>query len=131
MQYETINLNSWSYPSHNEEAHMDGDYEICFDNRMSTWAEKVVWFEVTVHDPEDDYYDDYIGDTWHVTAQPHLWCAESEEWNEIKDRNEDTENLYDMASNDLKNYIHTIRLSMGKIKHYQFMQGADMSRVSR
>merc|ERR1712038_980503 len=61
----------------------------------------------------DDYYDDYI---------------ESEEWNEIKDRNEDTENLYDMASNDLKNYIHTIRLSMGKIKHYQFMQGADMSR---
>ena len=36
-----------------------------------------------------------------------------------------------MASNDLKNYIHTIRLSMGKIKHYQFMQGADMSRVSR
>jgi len=99
--------------SHNEEAHMDGDYEICFDNRMSTWAEKVVWFEVTVHDPEDDYYDDYI---------------ESEEWNEIKDRNEDTENLYDMASNDLKNYIHTIRLSMGKIKHYQFMQGADMSR---
>ena len=33
-----------------------------------------------------------------------------------------------MASNDLKNYIHTIRLSMGKIKHYQFMQGADMMR---
>ena len=47
--------------SHSEEAHMDGDYEICLDNRMSTWAEKVVWFELTIHDPEDDYYDDYIG----------------------------------------------------------------------
>ena len=47
--------------SHSEEAHMDGDYEICLDNRMSTWAEKVVWFEVTIHDPVDDYYDDYIG----------------------------------------------------------------------
>ena len=47
--------------SHSEEAHTDGDYEVCFDNRMSTWAEKVLWFEVTVHDPVDDYYDDYIG----------------------------------------------------------------------
>ena len=29
---------------------------------MSTWAEKVVWLEITVHDPTDDYYEDYIGD---------------------------------------------------------------------
>merc|ERR1712027_66496 len=46
--------------SHTEEASVSGDYEICFDNRMSTWAEKTVWFEVVIHDPEDDYYDDYI-----------------------------------------------------------------------
>ena len=38
--------------SHHEEAVMDGDYQICFDNRMSTWAEKTVYFEVTVHDPQ-------------------------------------------------------------------------------
>ena len=48
--------------SHSEEAHMEGDYEVCFDNRMSTWAEKVVWLEITLHDPTDDYYEDYIGD---------------------------------------------------------------------
>ena len=29
---------------------------------MSTWSDKVVWFEVTVHYPKDDYYDDYIGE---------------------------------------------------------------------
>ena len=28
---------------------------------MSSWSDKIVWFEVTVHDPKDDYYDDYIG----------------------------------------------------------------------
>ena len=28
---------------------------------MSTWAEKVVWLEVTVRDPNDEYYEDYIG----------------------------------------------------------------------
>ena len=31
------------------------------DNTMSTWAEKVVWLEVTVRDPNDEYYEDYIG----------------------------------------------------------------------
>ena len=31
---------------------------------MSTWAEKVVWLEMTVHDPTDDYYEDYIGAGW-------------------------------------------------------------------
>jgi len=99
--------------SHSEEAHMDGDYEICLDNRMSTWAEKVVWFELTIHDPEDDYYDDYI---------------DSEELTEMKGRNEDTETIYEMKVDQIKNFIHTIRLNLGKVKHFQFMQGADMSR---
>ena len=35
--------------------------QLCLDNSMSTWAEKVVWLEITVHDPTDDYYEDYIG----------------------------------------------------------------------
>ena len=38
--------------------------QLCLDNTMSTWAEKVVWLEITVHDPTaDDYYEDYIGGT--------------------------------------------------------------------
>ena len=38
--------------------------QLCMDNTMSTWAEKVVWLEITIHDPTaDDYYEDYIGIT--------------------------------------------------------------------
>ena len=117
--------------SHSEEAHMEGDYEVCFDNRMSTWAEKVLWFEVTVHDPIDDYYDDYIGKMTLGTCKDDYYNAsDSEEWNDIRERNEDTESLYEMATGDLKAYMQSVRLKLGKVKHYQFMQGADMSRVS-
>ena len=117
--------------SHSEEAHMDGDYEVCFDNRMSTWAEKVLWFEVTVHDPIDDYYDDYIGKmTLRTRKNIYYNASDSEEWNDIRERNEDTESLYEMATGDLKAYMQSVRLKLGKVKHYQFMQGADMSRVS-
>ena len=56
--------------------------------------------------------------------------SDSEEWNDIRERNEDTESLYDMATGDLKEYIHSVRLKLGQVKHFQFMQGADMSRVS-
>ena len=38
--------------------------QLCLDNTMSTWAEKVVWLEISVHDPTDDYYEDYIGTGW-------------------------------------------------------------------
>lgn len=41
---------------------MGGDHKLCLDNRMSTWAEKVVWLEITVRDPNDEYYEDYIGE---------------------------------------------------------------------
>ena len=110
---------------------MEGDYEVCFDNRMSTWAEKVLWFEVTVHDPIDDYYDDYIGKmTLRTRKNIYYNASDSEEWNDIRERNEDTESLYEMATGDLKAYMQSVRLKLGKVKHYQFMQGADMSRVS-
>ena len=46
----------------------------------------------------------------------------------MKGRNEDTETMFDMKSDQIKNFIHTIRLNLGKVKHFQFMQGADMSR---
>lgn len=101
--------------SHSEEAHTDGDYEVCLDNRMSTFAEKIVSFEVMINDPIDDYYDDYI---------------DSEEMLEMKGRNADYEGSFNMTADDLKDYIHKVRLNLGKVKHFQFMQGADMSRVS-
>ena len=41
---------------------MGGDHKLCLDNRMATWAEKVVWLEITVRDPNDEYYEDYIGE---------------------------------------------------------------------
>ena len=47
----------------------------------------------------------------------------------MKGRNEDTETMFEMKTADIKNFIHTIRLNLGKVKHFQFMQGADMSRV--
>jgi len=101
--------------SHHEEAVMDGDYQLCFDNRMSTWAEKTVYFEVTVHDPQDDYYDDYYLD--------------SEEWRDIRGRNyEDYEEKFEMKSEDMQSSLHKTRLNLGKVKHFQFMGGADMSR---
>jgi len=99
--------------SHSEEAHMNGDYQICLDNRMSTFAEKIVSFELMINDPTDDYYDDYI---------------DSEEMNEMRGRNEDYEGTFNMTTDELKNYIHKVRLNLGKVKHFQFMQGADMSR---
>ena len=36
-----------------------------------------------------------------------------------------------MATGDLKEYMHSVRTKLGQVKHYQFMQGADMSRVSQ
>ena len=36
-----------------------------------------------------------------------------------------------MATGDLKEYMHSVRLKLGQVKHFQFMQGADMSRVSQ
>ena len=38
--------------------------QVCFDNRVSTWSDKILWFEVNVEDPDDDYTDDddYFGE---------------------------------------------------------------------
>jgi len=102
--------------SFSEELDKDGDYEICLDNTMSTWSDKVVWFEVTVHDPKDDYYDDYI---------------DSYEMKEMVGRNEDYETIFDMKVEDIKESVHTTRNNLGKIKHFQLMLGADMSRDTK
>lgn len=90
-----------------------GDYKICLDNKVSTWSDKTVWFEVQVEDPEDDYDDDYM---------------DSEEWERIKSNNEDTEELFNMKVEEIKTSVHDVRINVGKIRHFQFMLGAQMSK---
>merc|ERR1712012_958269 len=43
--------------SFNGEAEENGDYKVCFDNRVSTWSDKILWFEVKVEDPETAIHD--------------------------------------------------------------------------
>jgi hypothetical protein len=49
--------------------------------------------------------------------------------NEMVGRNEDYETIFDMKVEDIKESVHTTRINLGKMKHFQFMQSADMSRV--
>ena len=94
----------------------DGDYRICFDNRNSRWSDKTVWFEVQVEDPEDDYDDDYI---------------DTDEWDKMKELNEDTMSMFEMKVDDIKTMLHTIRLKINKIRHFFFMHSGSMSKVKR
>jgi len=104
----------YSEGNYNDIAEVEGDYKLCMDNTMSTWAEKVVWLELTVHDPTaEDYYEDYI---------------DSEEMKELEGRNEDTETLFEMTIKDFRNYISSTRTNLGKTRHFQLMQGADISK---
>jgi len=91
----------------------DGDYRICFDNRNSRWSDKTVWFEVQVEDPEDDYDDDYI---------------DTDEWDKMKELNEDTMSMFEMKVDDIKTMLHTIRLKINKIRHFFFMHSGSMSK---
>ena len=47
----------------------------------------------------------------------------------MEERNEDTETLFEMTLKDVRNYISATRLNLGKVRHFQFMQGADASKV--
>eukprot|EP00092_Neocalanus_flemingeri_P004580 GFUD01004931.1.p1 GENE.GFUD01004931.1~~GFUD01004931.1.p1 ORF type:complete len:245 (+),score=48.80 GFUD01004931.1:259-993(+) len=99
--------------SFNGEATESGDYRICLDNKVSTWSDKTVWFEIQVEDPEDDYDDDYM---------------DSEEWENIKKNNEDTESMFEMKIDEIKTSVHDVRINVGKMRHFQFMLGAQMSK---
>jgi len=112
--YNTIYENNMvTEGSYNGEAEDNGDYRICLDNKVSTWSDKTVWFEVQVEDPEDDYDDDYM---------------DSEEWDAIKANNEDTEQMFEMKMDEIKTSVHDVRINVGKIRHFQFMLGAQMSK---
>ena len=54
---------------------------------------------------------------------------DDEDWEQIKKNNEDTEGLFDMKMEDIKKSVHDTRLNVGKIRHFQFMLGAQMSKV--
>ena len=60
-----------------------------------------------------------------------FFLVDSEEWRDIRGRNyEDYEEKFEMKSEDMQSSLHKTRLNLGKVKHFQFMGGADMSRVS-
>ena len=48
---------------------------------------------------------------------------------EMEGRNEDTESMFDMTILDIRTYMAATRINLGKVKHFQFMQGADASKV--
>merc|ERR1719347_2283881 len=63
--------------SFNTGSEEDGDFKLCFDNKVSTWSDKVIWFETEVTDPEDDYWDDD-------------YMMDEEDWEEARQNNEDS-----------------------------------------
>lgn len=107
--YEEVMQQDGSY---NSDVSEEGDYRVCFNNMDSTWSDKTVYFEVEVNDPED-IYDDYI---------------DSEELEEARKRNEDTESLFEMKVEDIKTAIQSVRVKIGKMRHFQWMLGAFMSK---
>ena len=54
---------------------------------------------------------------------------DSEEWDAIKGNNEDTEKIFDMKMEEIQTKIHDVRINVNKIRHNQFMLGAQMSKV--
>ena len=55
---------------------------------------------------------------------------DSEELKHLEENNEDTEDLFDMKMEDIKTFIHNVRLNIGKIQHIQSVLAAQKSKVS-
>ena len=80
--------------------------KVCFDNQVSTFSDKILWFEVNVEDPDDDYTDDddYFGDcAWSQyhsfqksSGFQHLIFSDPEDWDKMVENNEDTQSLFDI-----------------------------------
>merc|ERR1712226_285717 len=110
--FESIMRNDGSFSGEAEES---GDFKVCFDNKDSTWSDKILWFEINVEDPEDDYTDD---DDY----------FDPEDWDNMVKENEDTESLFELKVEDIKTSIHAVRMKVGKMRHFQFMRGGSMSK---
>lgn len=48
---------------------------------------------------------------------------------EMEERNEDTERMFEMAMKDVRSFLSATRTNLGRVRHFQFMQGADVSKV--
>merc|ERR1719317_1480844 len=46
----------------------------------------------------------------------------------LKANNEDTEEMFNMKMEEIKTSVHDVRINVGKIRHFQFMLGAQMSK---
>jgi len=54
-----------------------------------------------------------------------LW---GDEWDKMKELNEDTMSMFEMKVDDIKTMLHTIRLKINKIRHFFFMHSGSMSK---
>jgi len=95
-----------------------GDYRLCFSNHMSTWSRKTVWFEVAVKEEmldTDDYFydeDDYLDD---------------DDLEIMRQGNEAEAGFFDMAVDEIKSTMQSVRIQIGKMRHFQMMFGASMN----
>ena len=68
---------------------------------------------------------------WSKNKMIKFWhlLVDSEEWENIKANNEDTEKMFEMKMDEIKTSVHGVRINVGKMRHFQFMLGAQMSKV--
>jgi len=89
--------------SHREQVTEAGDYQICFDNTFSTFAHKVIVFELMIesedHKDDDPWYDD-----------------EEDDFNFDKVTKEE---IYDMKIEDMKDILSRVRTFLNKAQIHQ------------
>ena len=66
MNVNTLSSRVRSDNSHRQTVKSDGDYRVCFDNSISRFSSKIVFFEIIVEsadggDGDDDLFDDIFG----------------------------------------------------------------------
>ena len=57
-----------------------------------------------------------------------LYLTDADDWDKMKENNEDTMSLFEMKIEDIKTAIHDVRINVGKMRHFQFMRGGAMSK---
>jgi len=94
-----------------------GDYKMCFNNYMSTWSEKTVWFEINYK--ENTQYEDYDYDEDEY--------IDEEDMKSMKERNTEDATLFEMTVEEIRTAVHRVRINVGKLRHFQLMFGASMN----
>jgi len=93
-------------------AQEDGEYELCFDNGVSTYYDKIVFFEVVVdrtkrEESDDEDYDDDIFKNIESNGEKDFDLEDGEE--------------YDAKINDFKYRVERVKGQIEKISHHQTM----------